>query len=120
MLGYLILTILVLSLAAYLVGRSTARGFVATGDQPVHSLPSYHGAFVAIWVGVPALVLVLLWLMLQGTVIDGLLVRSLPDGLTAGRDAGPDQPPALRDPERRRRPHLHRAEPRGRRGRRTR
>ena len=82
MLGYLILTILVLSLAAYLVGRSAARGFVATGGQPVHSLPSYHGAFVAIWVGVPALVLVLLWLMLQGTVIDGLLVRSLPDGVT--------------------------------------
>ena len=89
MLGYLILTILVLSLAAYLVGRSAARGFVATGDQPVHSLPSYHGAFVAIWVGVPALVLVLLWLMLQGTVIDGLLVRSLPDGVTA--DATPAQ-----------------------------
>ena len=81
-------TILALSLAAYIVGNATARGFVAADGQPVHSLPSYHGAFVAIWAGVPALVLVLLWLLLQGTVIDGLLVRSLPDALTA---AAPSQ-----------------------------
>ena len=84
MFGYLLLIILALSLAAYIVGRATARGFVAADGQPVHSLPSYHGAYVAIWTGVPALVLVLLWLLLQGTVVDGLLVRSLPDSLTAG------------------------------------
>jgi phosphate transport system permease protein len=87
--GYLFLIILALSLAAYIVGRATARGFVARDGQPVHSLPSYHGAYVAIWTGVPALVLVLLWLLLQGTVIDGLLARSLPDSLIAG--AAPSQ-----------------------------
>jgi phosphate transport system permease protein len=81
--GYLLLIILALSLAAYIVGRATARGFVAADGQPVHSLPSYHGAYVAIWTGVPALVLVLLWLLVQGAVIDDLLVRSLPDSLTA-------------------------------------
>ena len=53
----------------------------------MHSLPSYHGAYVAIWVGVPALVLVLLWLLFQNGVIDALLWRSLPDTLTAGVDA---------------------------------
>ena len=88
MFGYLLLIILALSLAAYIVGRATARGFVAADGQPVHSLPSYHGAYVAIWTGVPALVLVLLWLLVQGTVIDGLLVRSLPDSLAA---AAPSQ-----------------------------
>src|SRR5690606_36759994 len=38
--------------------------------------------FVAVWVGIPALVLVLLWLALQGAVIDGLLLASLPASLT--------------------------------------
>ena len=84
MLGYLLLTILLLSLAAYGVGEMTARRFAATGAGPLHSLPSYHGAFVAVWVGVPALALVILWLMFQGSAIDGLLLRSLPDALTEG------------------------------------
>jgi phosphate transport system permease protein len=83
-LGYLLLTIIGLSLVAYLVGQTAARRFQAVDLAGVHSLPSYHGAFVAIWVGVPALILLLLWVALQGSVIDGLLVRSLPDSLTAG------------------------------------
>ncbi len=84
MFGYLLLIILLFSLAAYIVGRMTARGFVAADGQPVHSLPSYHGAYVSIWVGVPAFVLVLLWLLLQGTVLDSLLVRGLPESMAAG------------------------------------
>jgi len=81
--GYLFLVLALCTAAAYLVGARTARGFLADGGT-LHSLPSYHGAFVAIWVGVPALVLVLLWLLLQGSAIDALLVRSLPEGVTAG------------------------------------
>jgi phosphate transport system permease protein len=80
--GYLFLTILCLSLVAYLVGAASGRRFMAAGGT--HSLPSYHGAYVAIWVGVPALVLVLLWLLFQNGVIDALLWRSLPDTVTAG------------------------------------
>ncbi len=87
MIGYLLLTILALSLVAFYVGRSAGARFEPAGSEPVHSLPSYHGAFVAIWVGVPALMLSLLWLLFQGSVIDGLLLGSLPDALTA--DATP-------------------------------
>jgi phosphate transport system permease protein len=81
-LGYLLLTILALTAVAFLVGDRAGRRF-ATGGAAAHSLPSYHGAFVAIWVGMPALMLVLLWLLFQGSVIDGLLIRSLPGELTA-------------------------------------
>ena len=87
MIGTLFLTILGLSVLAYLVGLASARRFQAAEGAAMHSLPSYHGAFVAIWVGVPALVLVLLWLLFQNSVIDALLWRSLPDTLTAGVDA---------------------------------
>ena len=87
MVGYLLLTILAFSLVAFLVGRATARRFAAgvpAGRAAAHSVPAYHGLFVAIWVGVPALVLALLWLLADGPVIDRLLTRSLPPELTEG------------------------------------
>jgi phosphate transport system permease protein len=82
--GYLFLTIILLSLAAYGVGEMTARRFAGGRAGALHSLPSYHGAFVAVWVGMPALILVLLWIAFQGGIIDALLLRSLPDALTEG------------------------------------
>jgi phosphate transport system permease protein len=84
--GYLLLTILVFTLVAYFVGSSAGRKFANTGVQ-AHSLPGYHGAFVAVWVGVPALVLALLWVALQQPVVDQLVIGSLPPALTA--DASP-------------------------------
>ncbi|HMB09895.1 phosphate ABC transporter permease subunit PstC, partial [Saliniramus sp.] len=44
---------------------------------------------VAIWVGIPAFILVMLWLLFQGTVIDSLIMASLPETLT--RDASATQ-----------------------------
>ncbi len=89
MAGYAFLLILVLSIVGYFVGRSTGSRFVtADGGREVHSLPGYHGAFVAVWVGLPAFVLVLLWLFLQGPIIDNLLLSSLPEGyVNAGSGA---------------------------------
>ncbi|WEX10027.1 phosphate ABC transporter permease subunit PstC [Chelativorans sp. AA-79] len=87
MTGYLFFTILALSLIAFYVGRTTASRFVAANRAEVHSRPIYHGAFAAVWVGLPALILVLLWLLMQGAVLDRLLLASLPDSLTEGASA---------------------------------
>jgi phosphate transport system permease protein len=86
MFGYLLLAIAVFSAIAFFVGRTSAKTFAAAGagHAASHSLPSYHGAFVAIWVGVPAFILLLLWTAVQGPVLDALLVRTLPAALTAG------------------------------------
>lgn len=70
-----------MSLVAFFVGRSQA--YAIAGNAPLHSRPVYHGAFVAIWVGLPAFILVLLWVALQGTVIDRLLLATLPEDMTA-------------------------------------
>lgn len=83
MFSYLLLTILVFTLVAYFVGSSAGRKFASSGVQ-AHSLPGYHGAFVAVWVGVPALILALLWVALQQPVVDQLVIGSLPPALTAG------------------------------------
>lgn len=87
MVGYLFLAILLFSTAAYLVGRSAGNRFIAEHGPETHSLPSYHGAFVAVWVGVPALILLLLWLAFQGQVLDRLVLASLPGSLTEGATA---------------------------------
>jgi phosphate transport system permease protein len=85
--GYILLAIIVFSIIAYYVGRAAGNRFVTAEGITVHSLPSYHGAFVAVWVGVPALVLVLFWLLFQGAIIDGLLFASLPPEVTQGATA---------------------------------
>src|SRR3546814_8043227 len=71
--------------------RSTARrrvaAMAAASGVHSHSLPTYHGAFVALWVGVPALLLSLVWLLLQDSVIDSLILASLPERMAEGLDA---------------------------------
>jgi phosphate transport system permease protein len=55
-------------------------------QQELHSRPNYHGAYIAAWVGIPSFLLVLIWIALQGQVIDRLLEGSLPGSLTQGLD----------------------------------
>ncbi len=86
MFGYLVLIILAFTLAAYFVGSRAGRSFagaVGAGER-AHSMPAYHGAFVAVWVGVPTLVLTLLWVALQQPIIDRLIMSTLPEALTQG------------------------------------
>ncbi|WP_422364598.1 phosphate ABC transporter permease subunit PstC [Pyruvatibacter mobilis] len=79
----LILIILVLSYIGYLMGRSRA-GAVSGGKlASLHSLPSYHGAYVAVWCGLPALVLLALWLSLEPQIADMILRANLPEATVA-------------------------------------
>jgi phosphate transport system permease protein len=84
MTAYLFATLLALSAVSFIIGRRRALGVVDGRQYDLHSRPSYHGAYVAAWVGIPAFLLVLVWLLFQGPVIDGLLVASLPDHKVAG------------------------------------
>jgi phosphate transport system permease protein len=88
MIGYILLAIVALSAISYLLGRRRAVASVEGRQSDLHSRPIYHGAFVAAWVGIPAILLVLIWLALQGPVIDRLLLWSLPIGTTEGMEKG--------------------------------
>jgi len=79
-------TLLALTAASYIIGRRRAYAVVGGAPENLHSRPVYHGAFVAAWVGIPAFFLVLVWLALQGPVVDVLLVQSLPAEKTSGLD----------------------------------
>ena len=86
MISYLILAIIALSVASYFFGRRRSLIMVDGRQRELHSRPNYHGAYVAAWVGIPSLLLVLIWLALQGQVIDRLLEASLPLSATQGLD----------------------------------
>ena len=82
MTAWLIASLLLLAALAYHLGRRRALG-VARAAAPVrlHSLPHYYGALTAIWCGLPALLVVALWLALQDTVITRMVVSELPPSI---------------------------------------
>jgi phosphate transport system permease protein len=86
MVGYVLLAIIALSLVSYFFARRRALASVEGRQKELHSRPNYHGAFVAAWVGIPSILLMLIWVALQGQVIDRLLEGSLPGSVTQGLD----------------------------------
>lgn len=70
---------------AYMRNRAAARAIVA-GGTPLHSLVGFHARFAALLVGLPVLVLIILWLLLQGVVIDRILLSGLPAEVRASGD----------------------------------
>ena len=74
----LVLVLLLLSSAAYYFGRRRALSAVGGRVRELHSLPGYNGLYVAIWCGLPALLIVAVWLSVESGVIDRLVMGSLP------------------------------------------
>ncbi len=75
----LTLILLAMTGASFYLGRERSLA-VATGRQKLlslHSLPGYHGYYVAIWALLPALLLLVLWLSLEPKVIVALIIDGL-------------------------------------------
>ena len=79
-LSVLVVVLLVLVGVAYQFGRR--RSITVVGgpkDAPkLHSLPIYYGTYTALWAGLPALLVLGIWLMMQSSVIVDLVVAELP------------------------------------------
>lgn len=78
------------TVGAYLLNRRAAEAISRRG-QRLHSLASFHGLYGALLVAVPTLVLVILWLLFEGAVIDRLVLAGLPGGTLDGVGAGERQ-----------------------------
>jgi len=80
----LILIILLLGITAfaYRYGRRKALSSVDGSVANLHSLPSYHGAYVALWCGLPALIVVALWLILQTDLVERMVLSGISDGIS--------------------------------------
>ena len=72
-------TLLVLSIFGFYLGRSRAVASSAGVGARLHSLPNYYGFYVAVWCGLPAVLVMIAWLMVEPEIIRSLLISSLPD-----------------------------------------
>jgi len=86
MFSTVLLTIIVLSAIGYFYGRRTA---VKQGghSRHLHSLPGYYGAYIAVWIAIPSAFITFIWLFLQDSVINQLLLETLPQERLQGLSA---------------------------------
>ncbi|MFO1088493.1 MAG: phosphate ABC transporter permease subunit PstC [Hyphomicrobiales bacterium] len=70
----------VLALGAYAYGRSRARSLGQAG-QKLHSLPGYHGAFLALCVAIPMAIVAIGWLSVVPRAIDTAALAKLSSDL---------------------------------------
>ncbi len=74
----LIILLLGLMSLAYYFGRKRSLSLVSGRVRDLHSLPSYYGMHTAMWCGIPALLLIVLWISFEGTIVNGMVIDSLP------------------------------------------
>lgn len=83
------LLVLVIGLGgfAWFFGKIKAKGFVAANKKrnAVHSLPTYHGWYVALWAVIPALLFLIVWNMVSPALITDAALTS-PTALTLPTD----------------------------------
>ncbi|MDH3429677.1 MAG: phosphate ABC transporter permease subunit PstC [Gammaproteobacteria bacterium] len=77
----LILILAAMSFAAFFFGRGRSVALVGgpRHSTALHSLPGYYGYFTAIWCLLPALAVLLLWVLLEPRIIVALIVKGLPE-----------------------------------------
>ena len=79
----LILTLVLLSVAGFYMGRSRALAGVGGAAGKLHSRPHYYGYYVAIWCGLPAALVLLGWISLEVRIVEMLVTQALPPDLRA-------------------------------------
>ena len=77
----LILLLGFMAIAAFYFGRGRSLSLVGGPGRGLvlHSLPGYYGYYVAIWVALPALALLLAWFAAEPRVVIALVINGLPD-----------------------------------------
>ena len=83
MFAYLLAAILLISLSGFYLGRNQASNL--RSQTKLHSLPQYHGYFIALWCGIPTILLILLWTALEPVLLGSLIrnhLESQSGGLT--------------------------------------
>ena len=77
----LLLVIFILVALAYTMGRSQAINRFRDTETRPHSLPRYYGYLAALWTLLPAMGVIVLWGLLESSVLTNLVSRQLPDNL---------------------------------------
>lgn len=75
---WLFLIVLALAVAGYVVGRGRALASAGGDSRHLHSLPNYYGINAALFVLVPSLLLLAIWLIVQPVVIESNVQGMIP------------------------------------------
>ena len=86
MFGLLVAVLLVLTGLAYGWGRRRAVAQNRATGQVPHSRPVYHGLYIALWCGGPAVLILLGWLAFEPTIIRHMVLDALPGGASVADD----------------------------------
>lgn len=87
MTSYTFLLLLAVSIAGYIWNRQAAQA-VRNGGERLHSLSGFHGFYSFLVAFVPVFLLLLIWIVLQGPVVDWMIMSGLPDGSLDGLSTG--------------------------------
>ncbi|WP_238366599.1 phosphate ABC transporter permease subunit PstC [Mesobacterium pallidum] len=86
---WLVLAVLGIALVGYVLGRSLALASAGGEIRNLHSLPSYYGSNVAMKAAVPALLLLVVWLIVQPFVVNGMVSGMIPESeISEGSNLG--------------------------------
>jgi len=79
-LSTLLIIIIAGSACAYFIGYTRSQQIAKPlgGVRHLKALPTYYASMVGLWALIPALILILLWSVIDGSVIDSLVKSSLP------------------------------------------
>jgi len=77
----LLIVVLAVLSGVYVLGRR--RALMASDQQPhlLHSRPNYHGWYVLIWCGIPALMILFFWWMFEELIVTHLIISGLPEDI---------------------------------------
>lgn len=75
--------LLLFSAYAFHLGWQRSRQVVGGKLSGLHSLPVYYGYYTAFWAGLPALLLLLVWIGMEPTVLRHLVLADLPEQMAS-------------------------------------
>ena len=82
----IIFTLIALLIFSFFIGRKRSIAVSSfrkgnSGQRNLHSLPSYYGYMAAIWAGIPAILILILWSSFNSTIITSLTISGLPENM---------------------------------------
>ena len=85
----LIGVLLALVAIAYQIGLSKSRNLAGKGNNSatLHSRPVYYGALVALWCGIPAFLILIVWNLVEPSVIQQIIFNNVPAAVSSSLDA---------------------------------
>ena len=84
----LIGVLLALVAIAYQIGLRRSRNLAGKGNNSatLHSRPGYYGALVALWCGIPAFLILMVWNIVEPNILQHIVLNSIPTNVASGLD----------------------------------